>query len=142
MPGIHHGQPMMVKVQFIPDSICFLGVTRTGMHCNLFLSLFHPAWGCTLVGNQDLDMLSRLQTLESIVLAITTHPLQQQGLFPCGRMPLKVCRDWNAGSIVWHIVTTSTHGEYVVTQPQLLPAVTIHEACSQTSTLSLSENHM
>ena len=89
----------MVKSQSIPDSICFSGVTHTGMHCDLCLSVFHlaAAWGCSLVGNQDPDMLSHLQTLESNVLTITSHPLQQQGLFPHGRMPPEVFRNWNAG---------------------------------------------
>ena len=130
--------------QCIPDSICFSVVTCTVMHCDLGLSVFNPAaaWGCTLRGNQDTDLLSHLQTLESNVLTITSHPLQRQGLFQHGRMPPEVCRNWN--SVKYHMAHCHyKHACRACGGPATaLPAVTVLLACSQTSTLSLSEDYM
>ena len=77
-------------------SICFSGAARTGVRCELCLSLSHPTHKRTLVCDSDSDVSTGLKTLESAVLAFTFHaPLQQ-------RLQLRakssdVCRNWNAG---------------------------------------------
>ena len=77
-------------------SICFSGVARTGQRCELCLSLSHPTRDCTMVNDPDPDVSARLKTLESAVLAFTSHPFPQQGLIPRARSP-DICRNWNAG---------------------------------------------
>ena len=77
-------------------SICFSGVARTGQRCELCLSLSHPTRDCTMVNDPDPDVSARLRTLESAVLAFTSHPSPQQGLIPRARSP-DICRNWNAG---------------------------------------------
>ena len=56
-------------------SICFSGVAQTGMHCDLCLSLSHTTQECSLAGGQDSDVSARLGTLESAILAFTSHTL-------------------------------------------------------------------
>ena len=57
-------------------SICFAGVARVGQRCDLCLSLSHPTRECTLGGDPEVDVSSRLRTLESALLAVegTTQP--------------------------------------------------------------------
>ena len=55
-------------------SICFSGVARTGQRCDLCLSLSHPTRECTLVSDPDPDLTTRLRTLESAVLALSSSP--------------------------------------------------------------------
>ena len=89
-------------------SICFSGVARTGQRCELCLSLSHPTHECTMVNDPDPDVSARLKTLESAVLAFTSHPSPQQGLIPRTRSP-DICRNWNAGRCrmpqcrFWHV---------------------------------------
>ena len=75
-------------------SICFSGAARTGVRCELCLSLSHPTQECTLVCDPDPDVSTRLKTLESAVLAFTSQT-QQQGL-PQAK-PTDICRNWNVG---------------------------------------------
>ena len=60
-------------------SICFSGIVRAGTRCELYLSLSHPTRDCTLVSDPDPDVTTWLKTLESAVLAMTSHPSLQQG---------------------------------------------------------------
>ena len=76
-------------------SICFSGADRTGVRCELCLSLSHLTRECTLVCDPDQDVSTRLKTLESAVLAFTSHTPLQQGL-PLHAKPSDVCRNWNA----------------------------------------------
>ena len=77
-------------------SICFSGVARSGTRCDLCLSLSHPTRDCSLAGGQDSEVSSRLKTLESAVLAITSQVPQQPHLQLRERSP-EVCRNWNSG---------------------------------------------
>ena len=77
-------------------SICFSGAARTGVRCKLCLSLCHPTCECTLVCDPNPDVSTRLKTLESAVLAFTSHAPLQQGL-PLRAKSSDVCRNWNAG---------------------------------------------
>ena len=94
--GLHYRQPSMVEGQPIMYSICFSGIVRTGTRCELCLSLSHPTRDCTLVSDPDPDVTTRLKTLESAVLAMTSHPSRQQGPPPISMSP-DTCRNWNAG---------------------------------------------
>ena len=77
-------------------SICFSGVVRTGTRCELCLSLSHPTRDCTVVNDPDLDVTTRLKTLESALLAITSHSTLQHSSTSTPRLP-DTCRNWNAG---------------------------------------------
>ena len=77
-------------------SICFAGAARTGVRCELCLSLSHPTRECTLVSDPDPDVTSRLKTLESAVLAFTSQPAPVLGGQTRPRSS-EVCRSWNAG---------------------------------------------
>ena len=69
---------------------------RTGVRCELCLSLSHPTRECTLVGDTDPDISARLKTLESAILAFTAQPPQQQS--PSLRSKsIDICRNWNTG---------------------------------------------
>ena len=71
-------------------------MARTGTRYELCLSLSHPTWDCSLAGEQDSDLSSCLKTLESAMLAITSHGPQHLGVQPRERTP-KVCRNWKVG---------------------------------------------
>ena len=60
-------------------SRCFLGVARTDTR-ELCLSLSHPTRDCSLAGEQDSDLSSRLKTLQSAMLGITSHGPQHPGV--------------------------------------------------------------
>ena len=60
------------------------------------VSLSHPTRDCTLVSDPDPDVTTRLKTLESAVLAMTSHPSRQQGPSPISMSP-DACRNWNVG---------------------------------------------
>ena len=77
-------------------SICFSGVARAGTRCELCLSLSHPTRDCSLAGEQDSEVSTRLKTLESAVLAITSQVPQRQCLQLHKSSP-EVCRNWNSG---------------------------------------------
>ena len=76
-------------------SICFAGAARTGMQCELCLSLCHPTRDCSLVSDPDPDVSSHLKTLESAVLAFMSFP-QPTGMLSHPKSQ-DVCRSWNAG---------------------------------------------
>ena len=67
------GNHQWSKVNSSLYSICFSGVARTGTRCELCLSLLHPTRECTLVGDTDPDISTRLKTLESAVLTFTAQ---------------------------------------------------------------------
>ena len=77
-------------------SICFSGVARAGTRCELCLSLSHPTRDCSLVSGQDSEVSTCLKTLESAVLAITSHVPQHQGLQSREKSP-EACQNWNSG---------------------------------------------
>ena len=83
------GQPVSVFHLFCRGA-------RTGVRCELCLSLPHPTRECTLVSDPDPDVTSRLKTLESAVLAFTSQPAPAQGVQTRPRSS-EVCRSWNAG---------------------------------------------
>lgn len=76
-------------------SICFAGAARTGVRCELCLSLSHPTRDCALVTDPDPDVASRLKTLESAVLAFASSS-QLSGNVPRQRSQ-ELCRNWNVG---------------------------------------------
>jgi hypothetical protein len=78
-------------------SICFSGVARTGVRCELCLSLSHPTRECTLVCDPDPDISTRLKTLESAVLAFSANAPQQPGPSPRATRSSDTCRNWNIG---------------------------------------------
>lgn len=73
------GNRLWSKVNPSLYSICFTGAACTGVRCELCLSLSHPTRDCALVSDPDPDVASRLKTLESAVLAITSPPSQSAG---------------------------------------------------------------
>ena len=71
-------------------SICFSGVARTGQRCELCLSLSYTTQECTLIGDTDPEVSSRLEALESAVLAFSARS-------PGSTRPSELCRNFNAG---------------------------------------------
>ena len=88
------GNQQWSKVNPSLYSICFSGAARTGVRCELCLSLSHPTGECTLVCDPDPDISTRLKTLESAVLAFTSRSPQQGA--PLAKLP-DICRNWNVG---------------------------------------------
>ena len=91
------GNQQWSKVNPSLYSICFSGVARTGMRCELCLSLSHPTRECTLVCDPDPDVASRLKTLESAVLAFTSQVPPRYATQSGGYKSPDICRNWNAG---------------------------------------------
>ena len=77
-------------------SICFSGVARTGQRCDLCLSLSHPTRECTLVSDPDPDLTTRLRTLESAVLALSSSP-STPAPSASHTQATEVCRNFNVG---------------------------------------------
>ena len=77
-------------------SISFAGVARTGQRCDLCLSLSHPTRECTLVGDPDPDLSTRLKSLESAVLAMASQPSPPVQANP-RQKSTEVCRNFNVG---------------------------------------------
>ena len=97
------GNQQWSKVNPSLYSICFSGVARTGQRCELCLSLSHPTSECTMVNDPDPDVSARLKTLESAVLAFTSHSSPQQGLIPRTRSPI-FAETGMPGGAAWHSV--------------------------------------
>lgn len=90
------GNRLWSKINPSLYSICFAGSARTGIRCELCLSLSHSTRDCSLVGDQELDVPARLKTLESAVLGFTSSTSQQQVSTPRARA-MEICRNWNLG---------------------------------------------
>ena len=69
--------------------ICFAGAARTGVQCELCLSLSDPTRDCALVTDKDPDVASKLKTFESAILDFTSFP-QPAGGAPRQRLQ-EVC---------------------------------------------------
>ena len=91
------GNQQWSKVNPSLYSICFSGVARTGVRCELCLSLSHPTRECILVCDPDPDVASRLKTLESAVLAFTSKVPPRYAAQSGGYKSPDICRNWNAG---------------------------------------------
>ena len=87
------GNRLWSKVNPSLYSICFSGVARTGQRCDLCLSLSHPTRECTLVSD---DLTTRLRTLESAVLALSSPPSTPAPSASRTRAT-EVCRNFNVG---------------------------------------------
>ena len=79
-------------------SICFAGVARSSVRCELCLSLNHRSKDCAMVADSDPDVGSRLKAVESAVLALTQPRWPGPNVAgPLGHASAEVCRNFNKG---------------------------------------------
>ena len=79
-------------------SICFAGVARSSVRCDLCLSLNHRSKDCAMVADSDPDVGSRLKAVESAGLALTQpHWPVANAVGPPGGAFSEVCRNFNKG---------------------------------------------
>lgn len=79
-------------------SICFAGVARSSVRCDLCLSLDHRSKDCAMVADADPDVGSRLKAVESAVLALAQPRWQMPGpTGPAGGASAEPCRNFNRG---------------------------------------------
>ena len=71
LPGCCYGNCQWSRVNLSLYSICFTGVARLSVRCDLCLSLNHRSKDCVMVANYDQDEGSCLKAAESAVLALT-----------------------------------------------------------------------
>ena len=79
-------------------SICFAGVARASVRCDLCLSLNHRSKDCAMIAEADPDVGSRLKAVESAVLALTQPrwPVHNSA-GPPGGASSEACRNFNKG---------------------------------------------
>ena len=77
-------------------SICFAGVARSSVCCDLCLSLNHRLKDCAMVADSDPDVGSHLKAVESAMLALTQPrwPMPNPS-GPPGNASSEVCRNFN-----------------------------------------------
>ena len=79
-------------------SICFAGVARSSVRCDLCLSLDHHSKDCAMVADADPDVGSRLKAVESAVLALAQPRWQMPSpTGPTGGASAEPCRNFNRG---------------------------------------------
>ena len=88
-----------------PSLWATISAQRSTHHCISFVSqglrklamrLSHSTQDCTLVSDPDPDITTQPKTLESAVLAMTSHPSLHQGASSVSMSP-DACCNWNAG---------------------------------------------